>query len=321
MDLSASTSFGDYWEATRARLDAEFDCRLPRFFDRQPAAVVAAVREVLAGGKRLRACLVCLLSEALGGTPAAAIPRALAVECVQAASLIHDDLIDGDTLRRNRAATWTIKGPRRAVLLGDLIFATALQRMAELGRDDALALGEAIGTMATGAYQEPLVPPDPEQDAIVDTAGFYPQLIYLKSGVLFGTAARLGALAANASAPLAALAFEYGARTGEAYQIADDLQDLVGLATDGPTAAAQLPLIAPALRHFCAEVDLPRQAVLTPEIATRLRPRLRDRMLAAIESRLQQAMAAADQLPGGRYRVLLQTAPHDIMRTMLVGAP
>src|SRR4051812_18186344 len=117
MDLSSDPSFGDYWKTTRELLDAEFECWIPRFFNGQPADQVAAVREVLADGKRLRACLVCLLSEALGGTPAATLPRAIAVECVQAASLIHDDLIDGDTLRRNRAATWTTKGPRRAVLL------------------------------------------------------------------------------------------------------------------------------------------------------------------------------------------------------------
>lgn len=321
MDLSFDTSFTHYWKATRERLDAEFECSVPHFFDQQPAPLIAAVREVLAGGKRLRGCLVCLLSEALGGTLAAAIPRAMAVECVQAASLIHDDLIDGDTLRRNRAATWTIEGPRRAVLLGDLIFATALQRMAELGRDDALALGEAIATMATGAYREPLVPTDLEQDLAVDPAGFYPQLVYLKTGVLFGTAARLGALAAGSSAPLAALAFEYGARTGEAYQIADDLQDLVELAADGPPTAAQLPLLAPALWHFCAEMGLPSQAaMLTAENAARLRGQLRNGMLAAIEARLEQAMAAADQLAIGHYRLLLRTAPHEIVRAMLVGA-
>lgn len=314
-------SFGDYWKVTRERLDAEFEREIPRFFDRQPAPVVAAVHEVLAGGKRLRACLVCLLNEALRGTPAAAIPRAMAVECVQAASLIHDDLIDGDTLRRNRAATWTIEGPRRAVLLGDLIFATALQRMAELGRDDALALGEAVATMATGAYREPLVPTDLEQHLALYPASFYPQLIYLKTGVLFGTAARMGALAAGSSAPLAALAFEYGARIGEAYQMADDLQDLVELPPDEALTLAQLPLLAPALWHFCAEADSPGQATaLTAENAARLRPQLRDGMLAAIEARLQQARAAADQLPSGRYRVLLQSAPHDIVRTTLVGA-
>lgn len=321
MDPSFDPLFPEYWTATRERLDAEFERLVPLFFDRQPARLVAAVREVLAGGKRLRGCLVCLLGEALGGTLSQAIPRAMAVECVQAASLIHDDLIDGDTLRRNRAATWTIEGPRRAVLLADVIFATALQRMAELGRDDVRTLAEAIATMATGAYQEPLVATDLEQEPAVDRASLYPQLISLKSGVLFGTAARLGALSAGAPAPLAALAFEYGERTGEAYQIADDLQDLVGLTADGLPMVSQLALLAPALWHFCAEAGSPRQpAMPTAETAARLRLQLRDRMLAAIEQRLQQAIAAADQLPGGRCRMLLQTAPREIVRTMLVGA-
>ena len=162
---------------------------------------------------------------------------------------------------------------------------------------------------------------DLEQDRAVDTASLYPQLIYLKTGVLFGTAARLGALAAGASAPLAALAFEYGARIGEAYQMADDLQDMVGHAAKGTSTQAQLTLLAPALWHFCAEVNPPARAVLTAENAARLRPQLRKGMLGAIEARLQQARAAVDQLPIGRYRLQLQTAPRDIVRTMWVGAP
>lgn len=321
MEFVFDPSFRDYWQVTRERLDAAFEREVPRFFDRQPASLVTAVREVLGGGKRQRGCLVCLLSETLGGTLAAAVPRAMAVECVQAASLIHDDLIDGDTVRRNRAATWTVEGPRRAVLLGDLIFATALQRMAELGREDVLALAEAIATMATGAYREPLVPTDLEQVAPGHAAGLYPQLIFLKSGVLFGTAARMGALAAGGSAHLAVLAFEYGARTGEAYQIADDLQDLVQWPEDGLPTKAQLPLLAPALWHFCAEDGPAGPAVLpTTENAVRLRPQLRNAMLSAIEVRLQQAMAAADQLASGPYRLLLQNAAHEIVRTMLAGA-
>ena len=149
----------------------------------------------------------------------------MAIECVQAASLIHDDFIDGDTLRRDRPATWTVLGPRRAVLLGDVIFATALRRMAELGREDGVVLAKAIATMAAGAYQEPLALSELAQDAGLDAARLYPRLIYLKTGVLFGAAAQLGALAAAVSAPLAARAFEYGVWIGEAYQIADDVQD------------------------------------------------------------------------------------------------
>jgi geranylgeranyl pyrophosphate synthase len=280
MDWSFDGPFDQYWEATREHLDGEFERALPRFFDRLAPADLGAVREVLAGGKRLRGCLVCLLNDALGGSREAAVPRALAVECVHAASLVHDDLIDGDISRRNRPATWTTKGPRRAVLLGDLMFATALRRMTESGRDDGLALAEAIATMAMGAYKEPQVQSDLVLASITDRAGPYAELIHLKTGILFGTAARVGALAAGISAPLAALAFEYGARIGEAYQIADDLQDLTGV---------------PA--------------------------RLRSEMVAAIEARLQQAVAAADQLPSGAHKVLLERAPRHIVRTMWVGAP
>ena len=86
MKVSGNGSFGEYWKATRERLDTEFEGQLPLFFALQPPPVVAAIREVLAGGKRLRGCLACLLCDALGGPPAAAIARAMAVECVQAAS-------------------------------------------------------------------------------------------------------------------------------------------------------------------------------------------------------------------------------------------
>ena len=312
------TEFGDYWDATRERLEDEFERALPRFFDQLPACHLATVRAVLAGGKQLRGCLVCLLNDALGGKQAAAVPRAMAVECVHAASLIHDDLVDGDTSRRNRPATWTTQGQRRAVLLADLMFATALQRMVELSPDDGLALAEAIATMAAGAYQEPLGQTGRLQFSR-DSAGLYPELIHLKTGVLFGTASRMGALAAGACAPVAAHAFEYGARTGEAYQVSDDLLDLVDRAMDRPPTAAQLDLLAPAVWHFCADVAR-KPSSLTPDHVARLLPRLRSGMLAAIEARLQQATAAASQLPGGSHGVLLATAPRHILRTMSAGA-
>jgi geranylgeranyl pyrophosphate synthase len=111
MGLCSQPAFDDYWRCARERLDQQFDRRLPQFFDHLPAAQTAAVRDVLNGGKRLRGCLVFLMNEALGGAPAAAISRAMAVECVQSASLIHDDFIDGDTVRRDRPATWTVQGP------------------------------------------------------------------------------------------------------------------------------------------------------------------------------------------------------------------
>ena len=320
MALPLDASLEEYWKCTREGLDGEFDRALPHFFDRLPGCQLGAVRAVLAGGKRLRGCLVCLLNDALGGTRPAALPRAMAVECVHAASLIHDDLVDGDTSRRNRPATWTTEGQRRAVLLADVMFATALQRMVELSRDDGLALADAIATMATGAYQEQLDQPHPTWSSMDGGVDLYPRLIYLKTGVLFGTASRLGALAAGGSAQVAALAFEYGARTGEAYQVADDMRDLLEPAADRPLTTAQLALLAPAVSHFCA--DLPQEpSLLTPERVARLRPVLRGGMQAAIEARLQQARSAARRLPCESHGVLLATAPLHIVRTMSAAAP
>jgi hypothetical protein len=98
------------------------------------------------------------------------------------------------------------------------------------------------------------------------------------------------------------------------------LQDLVEPAADAPWAAMQLTLLAPAIRHFCGDLDAPGPGVLTAD-AARLRARLRSDMLAAIESRSQQAVDAAGGLPCGEYRALLQAAPREIVRAMLVGEP
>ncbi len=314
----SQAAFDNHWLCVREQLDEAFDRRLPQFFEDVPATHRAALRDVLNGGKRLRGCLVSLLNEALGGAPAAAIPRAMAIECVQAASLIHDDFIDGDTLRRDRPATWTVLGPRRAVLLGDVIFATALRRMAELGREDGVVLAKAIATMAAGAYQEPLAFSELTRDGGLDAARLYPRLIYLKTGVLFGAAAQLGALAAAVSAPLAARAFEYGVWIGEAYQIADDVHDWLEV----PPNPAQCPLLAPALWHFCADAEpAGRFGLPAPEHVERLRPVLRERMTAAAEHRLQQAIAAVNFFPSGPHAGLLRAAPHAIVGAMSAGAP
>ena len=312
------SAFDAHWRGAREQLEQEFEQRLPQFFGDLPAAHTAAVRDVLGGGKRLRGCLVVLLNDALGGAPAAAFPRALAVECIQAASLVHDDFVDGDTSRRDRPATWTVQGPRRAVLLGDVIFATALRRMAELGQADGAVLAQAVATMAAGAYQEPLASSDLVGDAAADAACLYPRLIHLKTGVLFGAAAQLGALAAGVPASVAAKAFEYGALVGQAYQIADDVHDWLGT----PPDAARCLLIAPALWHFCPDAgtagrfDLP-----APEHAEHWRAALRERMLAAAGHRVQQAIAAVDLLPGGPRVDLLRVAPHAIVGAMPAGAP
>lgn len=197
----------------RARIDAELERGLDEWFPDLPPSHRDALRGVLADGKRLRGGLACLVAEALGADAAAALPGALAIEMVQAASLMHDDFVDGDTRRRGRPAAWTLLTARGAVLLADLLFATAIEAMARRGPRECAALAEAIGAMAQGALHETLFP------------GAYRRIIELKTGSLFAAAARLGALAARAPHEAVEAAASFGACAGALYQIADDLAD------------------------------------------------------------------------------------------------
>jgi geranylgeranyl pyrophosphate synthase len=195
----------------------------------------------------------------------AAIPRAVAIELIQAATLIHDDFVDQDTVRRNRPALWTQEGARRAVLIGDVIFASAISMMSELGRSDGLVVSRAIVQIAKGALHEPLDPP-----ALVvklESGGlpgeWYEHIIRLKTGILFGSACKLGAIAAEADEKVGEACYRFGLRLGEAYQIADDVKDVKEITSAGGMSVRQLVTLTPSLLHFAPE----RRA----DIAARLR--------------------------------------------------
>jgi hypothetical protein len=264
------------------------------------------------------------MNNALGGRIEDAIPRVVAIECIHAASLIHDDYVDNDAVRRKRPAMWTVKGPRKAVLLGDIIFATTVQKMIEMSRRDGLVITQAIATMANGAYQElsdPLclsgaVGAEPYRREL------YSLILYLKTGVLFGAASQLGALSAHASAAVSALAFEFGARVGEAYQIADDLQEVLAVDTRAPNLSEKVFLLAPVILYFCGETN----AQLTRRIQgpkaglqkwyDKIRPVLIRRMEHEIKLCLGQAMKETRDFPDNYYTRMLRTAPAEMVRMM-----
>lgn len=213
----------------------------------------------LADGKKIRGCLTCVVGEALGAEREALVPRAVAVELIQTATLIHDDFVDQDTTRRNRPAVWTLVGGRRAVLVGDVIFASAIGMMSEMSREDGLAVARAIAMIATGALNEPLTPNDLEfflQNVGGSEKRLYRKIIRLKTGILFGTACELGAIAADAPMEAREAAYQYGLRTGEAYQIADDLEDLRACELDVTVIPKKIASLAPALLCF-ADRDRP----------------------------------------------------------------
>jgi geranylgeranyl pyrophosphate synthase len=314
--------FPVYWRAIKARLERALAHAIPEYFKDLAAGHIDAIHNVLADGKRIRGCLVCLVSDALGGRIEDAIPRAVAIECIQAASLIHDDYVDEDARRRNRPATWTVEGSRRAVLLGDLIFATAIEKMMAISRWDGLAVAQAIATTASGAYQEPI---DPLDLARAVTEGryrpeLYDRISHLKTGALFGAAAKVGAIAARASSAVRTRAFEWGARVGEAYQIADDLEEILGLQGRPENLAARISRLAPLFLCFSRETHFhaPHLAAGREDDLRKwfrnARPVLAARMRHEIAVRLDLAAQAIGNLPKIRDTRMLRAAPSAIVR-------
>lgn len=310
------------WRAIKARLDTELARWIPEFFRDLSAGELDTIHRILADGKRIRGCLVLLVNDALGGKVENAILRAVAIECIQAASLIHDDYVDGDTRRRNRPATWTVEGPRKAVLLGDLIFATAIEKMMAISRWDGLAVAQAIATMASGAYQEPIDPLDLAR-AVANgryRSELYDRIIHLKTGTLFGAAAKVGAIAAGASPAIRTLASAWGARVGEAYQIADDLEEVFTLDVRPEDLPAGISRLAPLFLCHSQETNFQSSHLAAGrevdfrEWLGNARPVLETRMRHEIAARLDLAAKTVADFPETLDRWMLRAVPSAIVR-------
>ncbi|AWP24902.1 geranyl transferase [Acidiferrobacter sp. SPIII_3] len=199
----------------------------------------------LGGGKRLRACLVYATGEALGATPEALDPPAAAVELIHAYSLVHDDLpcMDDDDMRRGRPSCHKAFGEATALLAGDalqtqafavLAAAETLSPHARMRMVEELARASGSLGMAGGQALDLKAGPVATIEVLEERHG-------RKTGALMHAAVRLGALAATPEIPSAL--DDYGRALGLAFQIADDLLDVEGVAlvvgkTIGADAAA-----------------------------------------------------------------------------------
>lgn len=173
------------------------------------------------GGKALRPALAFGCARAAGGPAHAAIPAAAAVELVHNFSLLHDDIMDGDSMRRHRPTAWSVFGVSRALLTGDALFVLAVE-LVNAGAA-AAALRASLLELCAGQSDDLAF----ESRAEVSL----PQCIDMvekKTGSLFGVACQLGALAATGDLQLATLYREFGRRLGIAFQLVDDILGIWG---------------------------------------------------------------------------------------------
>ena len=218
----------------RQRIEKALEARLPAEDRLHPAPLGGAMRyAVLGSGKRLRPILVLAGCEAVGGAPDQALAPAVAVECIHAYSLVHDDLpaVDNDELRRGQATTHRAYDEATAILVGDALQTLAFQSIAD---EEALPetvrlrmvqlLARSVGTdgMVGGqALDLALEDRGTDVDALQRTHR-------LKTGALLQTSVELGALAGNAGSKNREALAGYGGHIGLAFQIVDDILDIAG---------------------------------------------------------------------------------------------
>ncbi|MCC6730365.1 MAG: polyprenyl synthetase family protein [Chthonomonadales bacterium] len=223
-----------YLRSRREMVEAALDASLPHA-PATPTRLQEAIRySVLAPGKRLRPVLLLASAEAVGGDPRDVLPTACALECIHAFSLIHDDLpcMDDDDYRRGRPTSHRVFGEAVALLAGDALLALAFELVAANAATSApervvpaLALiARASGTRGMVGGQVL----DMESEGR-DVDGQTLEYIHAhKTGALLSASAVVGALLCGASEEQLQALRLYGRHIGLAFQIADDILDVVG---------------------------------------------------------------------------------------------
>lgn len=180
-------------------------------------------------GKLLRPALVCFSCEALGGEVEAALPLAAALELVHNFSLVHDDIQDGDELRRGRPTTWKAFGTAQAINAGDGLLILALRTALSGHQMDSQALLSAQEALlsATFCMIEGQVLDLALEGRMDGGVGEYLEMARRKTGALFGCAFELGTLAAGRP-ELARQNFHLGETLGLSFQIRDDILGIWG---------------------------------------------------------------------------------------------
>ncbi|MFG2248514.1 family 2 encapsulin nanocompartment cargo protein polyprenyl transferase [Spirillospora sp. NPDC048823] len=179
------------------------------------------------GGKTIRPALTLLAAEAVGGTAAAALPAAVAVELAHNFSLLHDDVMDGDLTRRHRPTAWSVFGANAAVLAGDALLAAAFEALAG---EPSPVVAPAVRSLSRSvldliAGQGADLAFEGRSDVTLDECL---AMAGRKTGALLGAACALGAAYGGGTTDQSVRLRAFGERLGLAFQLVDDLLGIWG---------------------------------------------------------------------------------------------
>jgi geranylgeranyl diphosphate synthase type I len=184
---------------------------------------------LLAGGKRLRPAVVMLSADAVKhGSSSDILPAALALELIHTFTLVHDDIMDDDSMRRGVPTVHTKWDIPTGILAGDVLYARAFEFLCiaiatENAKVRAVSmLARACAEICAGQHMDMSF--EKRLDVSEDE---YLEMVRKKTGVLFAAAAGIGAILAGGNAHQAKALYQFGLNTGIAFQIQDDLIDFL----------------------------------------------------------------------------------------------
>ena len=224
------------------------------------------LQQAVGGGKRLRAALVILVGQLFARPSAPFCALAAGIELLHAATLIHDDVVDQAPLRRGSPALHTRWSTPEAVLAGDYLLARSTATVAELGNCGLVqVLANVLCTMSEGEIKQL-----PATQSVAAGREDYYRSIEAKAASLFAAAAEMAGMLAEAGSRQVAALRRYGHELGLAFQIVDDVLDVIGdEALLGKPAGSDLRqglVTLPVLCYFDITAnDAPVRAVLSGE--------------------------------------------------------
>jgi geranylgeranyl diphosphate synthase type II len=273
-----SFDLGAYMKQRTDAVDAALEHLLPAETLRPETLHKAMRYSVFAGGKRLRPVLVIAGAEAVGGTAEQVMPTACAMELIHTYSLVHDDLpaMDNDDFRRGAPTNHKVFGEAMAILAGDALLTLAFRLVADNAAQSA-ALGDVVTEIADAAGHRGMVAgqvADLEAEGRSVGAEVVDYIHAHKTGALIRASLRVGAMLCGADAAQLRALSVAGADLGLAFQIVDDVLDVVASSQElGKTAGkdqAQQKATYPAIHGI--EASRARAAFLIRDAEEALRP-------------------------------------------------
>jgi len=278
-----------------------------------PMLTEAASHLVEAGGKRVRPLLTLLSAQLGDSTRPEVIDAAVVVELTHLATLYHDDVMDEASIRRGAASANTRWTNTVAILTGDYLFARASDLTAGLGTEATHLQARTFARLVEGQIAETAGPSEG-----ADAVAHHLKVLADKTASLLSTSARLGAMMAGLDDRTVDLVAEFGEVFGVAFQLSDDLIDVLSDSeqsgktpgTDLREGIATLPVLLVRAEQDPSSIllarllggDLSSDAALAEALRQlRLHPAM-TQAREVLLSYADRARSLAEQLPEGQTR-------------------